>query len=311
MTSRALTSFLLCLLSIWAIEANADDWQKKKAERLKPVTAETAQRIQQAAPESPTATPKKERRVLVFYRCEGFIHTSIPSGNQAIESMGKKTGAYQTDLADSYDVFTPENLARYDAILLNNTTHMRFPTVTHQNAFLDYIAGGGGLVGLHAASDNFGHHPDCRAIVGGQFAGHPWNAGGTWAFQLDDPEHTLNAAFESQGFWHQDEIYQYDPKTFQGTGVLRILVSLDMNQPKVLNQIKDGPRPVPVSWLREAGNGRVFYTNFGHREETFEHPRILRHILDGIQYAMGDLNADATPTAKLPKKTPALAPDQP
>ena len=84
-----------------------------------------------------------------------------------------------------------------------------------------------------------------------------------------------------------------------------------MNQDAVSSRIEDGPREVPVSWIRKAGDGRVFYTNLGHREETFRNPIVLRHMMDGIQYAMGDLEADAEPTATSPVKEPALAPDQP
>lgn len=288
----------------------ADPWQKKKAESFRPLSAEQKAAIEKAAPEKSSATAKKPRRILLFYRCEGFIHGSIPYGNYAVQAMGEKTGAFTVDLADTYDVFTPENLAKYDVILLNNTTHMQFQTPAQQNAFLDFIMDGKGLVGFHAASDNFGRHPECRAVVGGEFNGHPWNAGGTWAFKLDDPEHVLNRAFEGRGFWHTDEIYQYKPETYVGTEVLRILVSLDMNQEAVSKLINDGPREVPVSWLRTVGDGRVFYTNFGHREDTFANPVILRHMLDGIQYALGDLEADATPTAKSDKKTMALAPNR-
>ncbi len=308
-------SILLLISVCWPLSLKAeeavDPWQQKKAARFKPLSAEQVAEIEAAVPRQATAKPKQDRRVLAFYRCEGFIHGSIPFGNVAIQKMGEVTKAFQVDLADTYDVFTTENLKQYDCILLNNTTGMRFPKVTQQNAFLDFIADGGGLVGLHAASDNFGQHPECRAIVGGQFGGHPWGAGGTWAFKLDDPQHTLNAAFEGKGFWHTDEIYQYKSETYEGPEVLRLLVSLDMAQEEVSKRINDGPREVPVSWIRTAGEGRVFYTNFGHREDTFRKPAILRHMLDGIQYALGDLEADATPTAKLPAKRPALAPPKP
>lgn len=289
-------------------EPNSDPWQQRKAKAFKPLTQQQQAAIAGAVADEATATPKQDRRVLLFYRCEGFIHSSIPHANLAIEEMGRKTGAFTVDLADTYDVFTPENLAQYDLILLNNTTGMRFQTPAQQNAFLDFVTMGKGLVGIHAASDNFGAHPQCRAMVGGQFGGHPWNAGGTWAFKLDDPEHVLNAAFGGHGFWHTDEIYQYNPDTYVGPQVLRLLVSLDMNQAEVSKQIKDGPREVPVSWIRTAGDGRVFYTNFGHREDTFTKPAILKHMLDGIQYALGDLAADATPTAEMPDLEPAWAP---
>lgn len=289
-------------------QAQDDAWQKQKAERFKPFTAAQTDPIDAAVPTAATAKPERERRVLVFYRCEGFYHSSIPYANYALQKMGEQTGAFKVDLADTYDVFNSENLEKYDCIILNNTTGMTFPQASQQIAFLDFINGGKGLMGIHAASDNFGRHPECRAIIGGEFGGHPWNAGGNWAFKLDDPEHVLNAAFEGKGFWHTDEIYQYKNETYVGPKVLRLLVSLDMGQQEVSKQINDGPREVPVSWLRKAGDGRVFYTNFGHREDTFQNPLILRHMLDGIQYAIGDLEADATPTAEIPKVQPAHSP---
>ncbi|TWU51974.1 ThuA domain-containing protein [Rubripirellula reticaptiva] len=283
-------------------------WEQRKAKFDVSQNAKDA--IIAAIPIEATVKPTKPRKALVFYRCEGFVHGSIPSANYAVEQMGAKTDAYSADIADSYDVFTTENLKQYDCIILNNTTGMQFPKPSQLNAFLDFIADGKGLAGIHAASDNFGRHPECVELVGGRFAGHPWGAGGTWAFKLDDPKHILNATFKGQGFWHQDEIYQYRPDSYQGPSVLRLLVSLDMSKDEVSGRINDGPREVPVSWIHKAGKGRVFYTNFGHRDETFENPDILRHILDGIQYAIGDLNADDTATSDASIQQPALAPEK-
>lgn len=297
--------------SVSCLPGFAETWEEKKAGRFQPLSDTQMKSIEAAIPSAPLAESKSERRVLVFYRCEGFIHTSIPWANYALQKMGEKTGAFKVDLADTYDVFTAENLKKYDGIILNNTTGMVFEEPSQEAAFLDFIASGKGLVGIHAASDNFGRHPECRAIVGGEFGGHPWGAGGTWAFKLDDPEHVLNRAFDRKGFWHTDEIYQYKPSTFVGTKVLHLLVSLDMNQPEVSDRIDDGPREVPVSWLRTAGEGRVFYTNFGHREDTFTKSEMVTHILDGIQYALGDLEAKATPTSEMSDVVPALAPAKP
>lgn len=307
------TVVLVCLnvpvLSSQVLSAQeADPWEAKKAERFKPLTENQRREIMAAVPEALAAKPAKSRRVLVFYRCEGFIHTSIPHANECVRAMAEKTKAFEVDFADTYDVFNKENLAKYDGILLNNTTHMQFPESSQRDAFMDFVAGGKGLIGFHAASDNFNRHPECLKIVGGTFAGHPWGAGGKWAFKLDDPGHVLNAAFADSGFWHTDEIYQYNPDSYVGTGVLRILVSLDMSKEAVSSRINDGPREVPVSWVRTAGDGRVFYTNFGHREDTFANPMIVKHMIDGIQYALGDLQADATPTDQMSDLKPALAP---
>ena len=240
MKKLACFALILTFLPAFArAQDSVDPWAEKKAQSFKPLSKQQQDAITAAAPDKATATPKQARRILAFYRCEGFIHSSIPFGNLAIQELGRKTEAFSVDLADTYDVFTPENLKQYDCVLLNNTTGMQFPKAEQQNALLDFVASGKGLVGFHAASDNFGRHPDCRALVGGEFGGHPWNAGGTWAFKLDDPEHVLNAAFGGKGFWHTDEIYQYKPETSEGPQVLRLLVSLDMAQDEVSKQINE------------------------------------------------------------------------
>lgn len=54
----------------------------------------------------------------------------------------------------------------------------------------------------------------------------------------------------------------------------------------------------------------MFYTNFGHRPETFQNPVILQHMIDGIQYAIGDLAIDDAPTGKSSQGDVALAPEK-
>jgi type 1 glutamine amidotransferase len=306
-------------------KAPPQTWEEKKAARLKPLSEPEKQAVIDAIPERPAITPKAPRRVLVFWLCEGFIHTSIPTANFALETMGQKTGAYTATLADDYGVFTPSNLARYDLILFNSTTRLKFPNPEHRKAIMDFVGAGKGIAGIHAASDNFDNWPEALAMIGGIFNGHPWNAGGTWAFRVDDTGHPVSQAFAGKGFWHKDEIYQYNPATYQGPDHLRILVSLDLSKPQnqapLLQPRKDKPaeaanpaeaakREVPVSWIREYGGGRVFYSNFGHNESTYSSGPMLKHFLDGIQYALGDLSADATPTAKASSLTSALPPTQ-
>ena len=308
---------VFALLSVCVIVAQNEKeepktWKEKAAARFgdspKPEEKST---IEGAVP-SPSAKAKPERKVLVFYRCEGFIHTSIPYGNHAMQAIADKTGAFTVDFADEYDVFFEENLTQYDAIIFNNTTHLK-PNEAQQKAIMGFIEGGKGIVGFHAAADNFGGWDEGIAMIGGIFNGHPWTAGGTWAFKLEDPDHILNAAFKEKGFWHKDEIYWYKPENFQGREKLRVLMSLDMSKAKNLeplanekhkDKVEGKPEDVdvPVSWCREIGKGRLFYTNLGHNNMTFADRTILQHMLDGIQFAMGDLEADATPSTEVDVK---------
>lgn len=293
-------------------------WEEKKAARFTGPNDEQKKQISDAAPAEATAKPAKARKVLAMYRCEGFIHTSIPYANFALEKTAEKSGAYSIDLTDSYEVFTADNLAKYDVLLFNNTTGLK-PNEEQQKAILGFVNGGGGIVGIHAAADNFGSWADGVAMIGGIFNGHPWGAGGKWAFKNEDPNHPLMAAFEKKGFWHTDEIYWYKPESFQGRERLRVLLSLDMSKAenqkpldneKVKSTLKVAPDQVdvPVSWCRKIGEGRLFFTNLGHRDDTFWNPAVLRHILDGIQFAAGDLEADATPSAEAKLGEPVLAP---
>ena len=69
-------------------------------------------------------------------------------------------------------------------------------------------------------------------------------------------------------------------------------------------KLKPGTRPdndYALSWVRSFGQGRAFYCAFGHDHAIFWNPAILQHYLDGIQFALGDLPADATPSAKIKK----------
>ena len=137
---------LLCTLTMALLLPSILFAQNEKKPRFKPIPDQAREAITKAVPDTATAKPKKDRRVLVFSRCGGFVHQSIPFGNFAVQTLGDKTDAFSVDLADTYDVFTPENLAKYDCILLNNTTHMQFPDPAQLNAFLDFISKGKGLL---------------------------------------------------------------------------------------------------------------------------------------------------------------------
>lgn len=323
MNKTFLIASLTALFSVALLPAEEkkkpQTWEEKAAERFKNNPTADHKKVIDAAIPKPTATPKKERKVLVFYRCEGFIHTSIPFGNYAMEAIAEHTDAFSADLADGYEVFTKENLAQYDAIIFNNTTHLK-PNEEQRAAILDFIESGKGIAGFHAAADNFGGWDEGVALIGGIFNGHPWGAGGTWAFKVEDPDHPLNAAFGGKGFWHKDEIYWYKPESFEGRERLRVLLSLDMSKTenrKVLqgdrwkDKVEDAAKvDVPVSWCKEVGKGRLFFTNLGHNDMTFASKMVLLHMLDGIQFAMGDLEADAVPSSEAKVKIIA-APDKP
>ncbi len=202
----------------------------------------------------------------------------------AQEQFKKDDAAWQATLKDAFaKAFAPETLASFDGVMFVNTTgDLPVPDLT---ALLDWVKSGKSFVGMHAATDTFKSSDAYCDFIGGHFAGHPWNAGGEHGFVVHEPNHRLTAMFPPRFRW-KDEIYQYDLRLKPEN--LRVLVSLDMpaSTPKE-------PWHVPVSWVRDYGQGRVFYTNFGHNDATWKEPMFQKHMLEGIAWSLGRFDAPA------------------
>ena len=256
------------------------------------VSPEEAQKIEKAVPAKATAVPKQPRKLLVFSLCEGYVHSSIPYWSKALEVMGRKTGAYEAVFSKDMSMFKPENLNQFDAVCFNNTTHLKFEEPLRKS-LMDFIKGGKGIVGIHAATDSFYDWPQAAEMMGGQFCGHPWTADGTWAVKIDEPKHPLMAAFEGKGFKINDEIYRTKPPLYSRDKQL-VLMSLDMTDEATRSAegIEPTDRDIGISWVKSYGKGRLFYCSLGHNHHITWNPTILHHYLDGIQFALGDLPAD-------------------
>jgi type 1 glutamine amidotransferase len=123
---------------------------------------EDVQAMRAALPDKAPAKPRRPRRVLVLGRAMGYVHSSIPLAARTVEEMGKKTGAWSTTITyDAADI-NAKNLAAYDAVFLASTTgaflddpNDAAATAARRQALLDFVRGGKGLAGIHAASDSY------------------------------------------------------------------------------------------------------------------------------------------------------------
>lgn len=306
-----LVLILLCLAASaaaqsWPNGIHQMKWTEKKQHLNDLYGPDDAVRrqIAEAMPARPAVPPKKPRRLLVYYRCPGYVHQAVAVGNHAIVELGRATGAFKATLTDDPEDLLAENLAGYDGLLINNNaSYEKSLTDEMRRDLLDFVRSGKGFIGIHAASDSCKDWPEGAALIGGIFSGHPWGCGNTCAVQVESPDHPVNAAFAGQGFWINDEIY--DHRGGPDRASFRILLSLDMGEPqnRLVSWAKreklNGRTDFPVSWLQTYGEGRVFYCSLGHQRSTYWNRQVLRHYLDGIRYALGDLEADATPSAKL------------
>ena len=108
------------------------------------------------------AKPKQARKVLVLGKAAGFVHSSIPLAGRTIEELGKKTNAWSTTITYDPADINEQNLKQYDAIFLSSTTgaflddaNDAAATAARRKALLDFVRGGKGLAGIHAATDSY------------------------------------------------------------------------------------------------------------------------------------------------------------
>jgi type 1 glutamine amidotransferase len=279
-------------------------------------TEKEIKQITAAAPDKPTVQPTKPRRLLVFSRSYGFKHTSISYGRKAVEIMAKKTGAFEVVTSDDLFLFKPENLKHFDAIFFNNTNNEIFLPENFDKLskdkqaaavkldeelkknLVDFIASGKGLGVLHAGVASFRNWPEFGEIIGARFDNHPWVSGSEVTLKVDEPRHPVAQAFKNPTWVVSDEIYQVKAPYTRDN--LRVLLSIDTEKTNMnVGGIHRKDKDFAMTWIKSYGQGRVFYFALGHQHELFWNPVFLQHILDGIQFALGDLEGDTTPSSKL------------
>lgn len=109
---------------------------------------------------------------MVFYRCQ-YPHTLIATANYAYEQLAACSNAFEVTLTEEPGDFTSTVLEDYDAILLNNTTDFDL-TIGEEGraALIAFVDNGGGLVGIHAASDSCKTWPEGARLLNGVFSCH-------------------------------------------------------------------------------------------------------------------------------------------
>jgi len=233
-------------------------------------------------------------KVLVFSKTMGFKHASIPAGIAALQKLGRENG-FEVDTTKNAELFNEENLEQYASIIFLSTT-MNVLDHRQEAAFERYIQAGGGYVGIHAAADTEYDWGWYNKLVGAQFLSHP--AGTPEAdFVIEDNSFMATKHF-TDSIWHRaDELYNYKKINPD----VNVLMTVDEST------YEGGANGDfhPIAWYHDFDGGRAFYTGAGHTDESFLEEDFLKHILGGIQYAIGEnLNLDySKATSQLPPDT--------
>jgi len=278
------------------------------------ITPEEKQKIDNAAPRTAFAAPKKPRKVLVtnLHTRDGRVvkgHNSIPFGNMALELMAAYTGAFEPVFSNDTLMFTSENLQQFDAVCFNNTAGVLFNSAKLRANLLEFVSSGKGLIGIHAAGATFvqwpryDQWPAFGELLGGyENGGHPWKAHEWITLRVEEPGHPLTAMFRDKYFPVSDEVFQFQEPYSRDK--LRILLVIDpektdMGEQRNILAQRRADKDLAISWIHEYGQGRVFYSSLGHNPHIYWDQAIMGHFLAGIQYALGDLPAEATPSNQL------------
>jgi type 1 glutamine amidotransferase len=148
-----------------------------------------------------------------------------------------------------------------------------------------------------------GTWPEYNKAIGGFFKFH-WLDPQLITVKIDDPKSPVAAMFHGEEWDIHDETYTFGMDTWSRTN-LHILTSIDYAKMSDADKAKEEyPRSdhdYGLSWIRREGKGRVFYEAHGHSERVYAIKPMLEHVLAGVQYALGDLKADDSPSVKAKK----------
>lgn len=214
-------------------------------------------------------TTQDQAAVLVYTATAGFRHDSIPAGVTLVEELGQASG-FEVTASEDPSVFA--ELADYDTVVFLNTTGDILDPAAQQ-AMEEFMARGGGFVGIHSATDTeydwpwygglvgtyFADHPQVQEAALDVVSDHPVVAGITPRFTLTDEWYNFTSPLPAE----IDTLMTVDESTYEG-GTMG-----DTH---------------PVLWAREYGGGRAVYMAMGHPSEVFSEPMVRRIVSNAISW---------------------------
>ena len=225
--------------------------------------------------------------LLVFSRTLLYRHASITNGIAAIKKLGAEND-FKVDATEDSAQFTPTNLAKYKVIVFLSTSGDVL-NEEQQSAFQNWLRGGGGFVGIHAAVAGKvateGSWPWYTELFCTEFHNHPAIAEAT--VHVED-QRNPSTAHLPRHWVRTDEWYNFETSP---RGQARVLASLDETTYKGGTMGRDHP----IAWCRKFERGRIWYTALGHTEASYSEPLFVQHLLGGIQITAGCQAADFTP----------------
>ena len=222
-------------------------------------------------------------KVLVYIKNgKGYIHDNIANSVTAIQALGKEKG-FTVEVSEDPGKFTDDNLKQYDALIFSNTNNDVFDTDAQRVALMRYIQAGGNFVGLHSACGTERSWRWFKNMLGGTFFWHEPGQGFT--VNVLDSKNPSLAHLPEKWVREKDEFY-FLKEMDVNLNVLAVNDHTTIQKPagKALDTFGT---VFPSVWWHEYDGGRAFYTSIGHEKTDYEKDDLRKHILGGIEWAIG------------------------
>jgi uncharacterized protein len=245
----------------------------------------------------------KRPAILVFSKTNGFRHEEpIKRGHKLFAEMAATNGwgHYQTENGAT---FSPEILARFDAVVFNNVSGDNL-TPDQRAAFKAFLEKGGGFVGVHATGGDFSYKWDwyVNELIGAQFIGHPMNPQFQKAtVRIEDKAHPVMAGLP-ENWVRTDEWYSFD-KSVRAKGY-KVLATLDEStySPRMKMFMRDTDlrmgKDHPIIWSHCIGKGRAIYSALGHTDESYNEPEFRTLLANATKWALDPVRPECGVEAK-------------
>jgi type 1 glutamine amidotransferase/sugar phosphate isomerase/epimerase len=266
-------------------------------------------KIEAALPKHPLVAPKKPRKLLVIDVAPtgAYYHDTAAHANFAIRKLAS-TGAFEAIFDNDLNNLKYPKILQYDAVFLNSGDGPVFSDPDVMNGLIRFVREGGGVAGLHGASYASPDVPEFGALIGAQTGPHHVEQA---TLKIDDPNSPLTKQFASspltadlggKGFVYTDEFYHFLPSGPYSREKLHVLISIDADKTDLSPWHVRPDKDYGLVWIKSYGRGRVFNCAIGHTPTLFETPALAQMMFAAIQFVLGDLPADTTPSAMLASK---------
>ncbi|WP_127530396.1 ThuA domain-containing protein [Paenibacillus kobensis] len=182
---------------------------------------------------------------------------------------------FRVDIYNTLDIFSYRTkLEEADLIIPLWTMGELTPDQTRN--LTDAVAAGTGLAGLHATADAFRSVIEYQAMVGGQFLAHPGGQQVTYRVHLPHPTHPLVAGIGDFCVTTEQYYMMVDPS-------IAVLANSCFSTPAP--PLVWRPVIMPTAWIKQYGEGRIYYNSLGHSPEIVLMPQVSEMLRRGLVWA--------------------------